>query len=123
MIASWTYEDWCQLTEGTCDWGESEHGQFAMGGEMQADTCDELELLQATEIEELEDRLSGLNEIDRAVLAGNALASCSDAHALLTVLEWLCKVGPDARATVAREASALVANAAKRQVVQAAGAE
>lgn len=117
MIASATYEDWCALTEGTSD-GDAEDLRADLralgGGDMlemnglsdhDGDSGDEDTLFR----EELEDYLSTLPDMERAIVAGNALASCSDDHALITVCEWLCKAGPEARAVIAREALGLVA--------------
>lgn len=122
MIASATYEDWCALTEGT-DGGDEADLRADLraleGGDMlemnglsdhDGDGGDEDTLFR----EELEGYLSTLPDMERAVVAGNALASCSDDHALITVCEWLCKAGPEARAVIAREATALVARSLQR---------
>lgn len=126
MIASATYEDWCALTEGT-DGGDEADLRADLralgGGDMlemnglsdhDGDSGDEDTLFR----EELEDYLSTLPEIDRAIVAGNALASCSDDHGLVTVLEWACKAGPEARGVLARELTALAAHALKRDGMQ-----
>ena len=127
MIASASYQDFCDLTDRGSDrdveadvrvraWLEGSDVTFSQGGgEMQTEQLvggdgDDFDSGVDPLIEEVEDQLSCLDEVDRVMVAGNALASVSDEHATVAVLEWLCKVGGEARAVVAKEAIGLLAN-------------
>jgi len=61
-------------------------------------------------IEEVEDKVTRLSQMDRVIVAGNALASLPDENALIVVLEWLCSASDAAKGVVAKEAVAFVAN-------------
>lgn len=141
MIASASYEDYCDLTDGRCDRSAEAEAReeteallslFAtepLGGEgMETQQVFDVEELEAEFLgdhdgddgdesdddaellESVEDHLSCLDETSRAIAAGNALASCADDIATITVLEWLCKVGSTARVTIAKQALELIAN-------------
>jgi hypothetical protein len=139
MLASSSYEEFCDLTDGLSD-RTSEADLFAeqqdflslcatepMGGEMRGEVLDVADLdrqylgdgdgndappeeFDDPAVEEVEDRLSNLDVATRAVVAGNALSSVSDDYAAISVLEWLCRASPDACATVAKQATELLVN-------------
>jgi len=122
-----SYEDFCALTEGPeppaedCEFYLSLFATEPLGGEMvldieevdgrmladgDGDSFDDIDPF----VEEVEDKVSHLSQMDRVVVAGNALASLPDENALLVVLEWLCSASDTAKGVVAKEAVALVAN-------------
>lgn len=114
-----TYEDYCDLTDGRHDRSVDDdeaclQSLFATepGGEMEAMQLEggDGDERDRYDLEEVEAALLQLDDRERAIVAGNALASCPDDIALISVLEWVCKAHPACRATVAKQAAEMVVN-------------
>ncbi len=126
-MTSFTYEDWCALTEGSVDPAEVERledERFSLRGEMQVLEIEDVEGQFLGDgdgdddgadgshglVEDVEDALSCLDEFDRAIAVGNALAGISHERATMVVLNWLCFTSETARYAVTKQGAEMLAS-------------